>query len=136
MEALGNAQKRCFSSGWDFWEAQILIRQFQRKLRTEGIAIQCDAFKEPLRLRGRVTKITEDEIRVRLHTPCYWRIKSCTWVEGRYLGYKPLEVDLVEQTVQISRRARAKAEFLLKLAWIRAKDFSGRNAKSGGQLLV
>ena len=100
-----------------------LIRQFQRKIRTEGIPIELDAFRDPIRLRGRITKITEDEIRVRLHTPCYWRIKSCTWIDW-YWGYRPFEVDLNDQSVKVSQRAQEKVEYLLKLSWIRAKHRS------------
>ncbi len=102
-------------------DVQKLIRQFQRRVRREGIPFECVAFQEPIRLVGRVTQITEYRIKVRLHTPCYWRIRLTTWTAWWHMGYRAFEVDLNKQSVRLSRCAHTKVEFLLKLAWIRAK---------------
>ena len=102
-------------------DVQKLIRQFQRKVRREGCPVECDAFQESIRLRGRITQITEYRIKVRLHTPCYWRIRLTTWTAWWHMGYRAFEVDLNKQSVRLSRCAHTKVEFLLKLAWIRAK---------------
>ena len=98
-----------------------LIRQFQRKVRAEGLPVECNAFRDPVLLRGRITQITEYRIKVRLHEPCYWRIRLTTWTAWWHMGYRAFEVDLNKQSVRLSRCAHTKVEFLLKLAWIRAK---------------
>ena len=98
-----------------------LIRQFQRKVRREGLPVECNAFRDPVLLRGRITQITEYRIKVRLHQPRYWRIRLTTWTAWWHMGYRAFEVDLNKQTVALSKCAHSKVEFLLKLAWIRAK---------------
>ena len=107
-----------------------LVRQFQRKIRREGISIESVAYREPLKLIGRITKLTEDEIQVRLLLPRYWRIRACTWVAWAYSGYRPFEVDLENQLVEPSKEALVKAEFLLKLSWIRARHFAIAKART------
>ncbi len=47
-------------------QARHLIRQFQRKVRAEGLPVECNAFRDPVLLRGRITQITEYRIKVRL----------------------------------------------------------------------
>ena len=98
-----------------------LIRQFQRRVRREGVPVECNAFRDPVLLRGRITQITEYRIKVRLHEPRYWRIRLTTWTAWWHMGYRAFEVDLSKQSVRLSRCAHTKVEFLLKLAWIRAK---------------
>ena len=98
-----------------------LIRQFQRKVRREGIRVEYNAFHDPVLLRGRITQITEYRIKIRLHEPRYWRISLCTWIEWQYTGYQAFAVDLDNQTVEISPWAWTKVTFLVQLAWIRAK---------------
>ncbi len=102
-------------------QARHLIRQFQRKVRAEGLPVECNAFRDPVLLRGRITQITEYRIKVRLHEPRYWRIRLTTWTDWWHMGYRALEVDLNNQSVRLSKCAHAKVEFLLRLAWIRAK---------------
>jgi len=99
----------------------LLIKRFQRRVRKEGIPVECIAFRDPILLRGRVMQITDETIKVRLFRPRYWRISQSTWVEWRFMSYRPFRVDLNRESVELSERAKAKVEYLLRLAWIRTK---------------
>lgn len=109
-----------------------LIRQFQRTVLAEGLLVECDALHDPIRLRGRVTEITDEQIKVRLTDPCHWRIEQSTSIEYGCMGYRPLIVDLDRRSVELSQRARIKVEFMLQLAWGRAKFFGMANTKTRG----
>lgn len=98
-----------------------LIRDFQRKVRREGLAVQCNAFREPLLLRGRLVKINNEALKVRLCEPCYWRAEMSTYIDWRWAGYEPFTVDIEKGSVVLMWHARDKIDYLLRRAWLQAK---------------
>ena len=106
-----------------------LIRDFQRRVRREGLAVQCNAFREPILLRGRLVKINNEALKVRLCEPCYWRAEMSTSLGWRFCGYEPFKVDIEKGSVVLTWHARDKVEYLLRRAWIHAKRFGNAKAE-------
>ena len=106
-----------------------LIRDFQRKVRREGLPVECNAFREPILLRGRVVKINVDAIKVRLCEPRYWRAKMSTNLDWRCGGYEPFKVDVENGTVVLTWHAHDKIDDLLRRAWMHAKRFGNATAE-------
>ena len=107
-----------------------LIAEFQRRVRREGLRFECSAFQEPIRLAGRIVKITDNAIKVRLCEPCYWRIELSTRVENRYQRYRPFKIDPGDESASLSDRCWERAVYALRLAWIRAKYSERRRRDS------
>ncbi len=56
----------------------VLIKQFQDRVRAEGYPIECKAYQQDQRIRGKIITLTEDELAVRLEEPCVWPLGEST----------------------------------------------------------
>lgn len=106
-----------------------LIREFQRRVRREGLPVECNAFREPLLLRGRLVKINNEALKVRLCEPCYWWAEISTRIDWMWAGYEPFKVDVAKGAVQLTWHSREKIEYLLRRAWLHAKRFGNAKAE-------